>query len=152
VQAARTLPFTFVLTARAENLINGRPDLNDTIRRLQAFAAAGADVLYAPGLTSRDDIAAVVKAVAPKPVNVVMGLSGPRFSLDELASLGVKRVSLGSSLARAAYGAFLEAAREIRDTGTFTFAARAAPYAELNDMFKRSLPERQASIRRDEPD
>jgi 2-methylisocitrate lyase-like PEP mutase family enzyme len=139
VQAARALPFPFVLTARAENLINGRPDLRDTIRRLEAFAAAGADVLYAPGLTSRDDIAAVVKAVAPKPVNVVMGLSGPRFSLDELAALGVKRVSLGSSLARAAFGAFLEAAREIRDKGTFTFAARAAPYAALNDMFKRSL-------------
>ncbi len=138
VQAARALPFPFVLTARAENLINGRPDLNDTIRRLEAFAAAGADVLYAPGLKNRDDIAAVVKAVAPKPVNVVMGLSGPRFSLDELASLGVKRVSLGSSLARAAYGAFLDAAREIRDTGTFDFAARAAPYAALNDMFKRS--------------
>jgi 2-methylisocitrate lyase-like PEP mutase family enzyme len=145
VQAARALPFPFVLTARAENLINGRPDLKDTIRRLEAFAAAGADVLYAPGLTSRDDIAAVVKAVAPKPVNVVMGLSGPRFSLDELASLGVKRVSLGSSLARAAYGAFLEAAREIRDKGTFTFAARAAPYAALNDMFKRSLPESQGT-------
>jgi 2-methylisocitrate lyase-like PEP mutase family enzyme len=141
VQAARALPFPFVLTARAENLINGRPDLKDTIRRLEAFAAAGADVLYAPGLTSRDDIAAVVKAVAPKPVNVVMGLSGPRFSLEELASLGVKRVSLGSSLARAAYGAFLDAAREIRDKGTFTFAARAAPYAALNDMFKRSSPE-----------
>ena len=141
VQAARALPFPFVLTARAENLINRRPDLKDTIRRLEAFAAAGADVLYAPGLTSRDDIAAVVKAVAPKPVNVVMGLSGPRFSLDELASLGVKRVSLGSSLARTAYGAFLEAAREIRDKGTFTFAARAAPYAALNDMFKRSLSE-----------
>ena len=141
VQAARALPFPFMLTARAENLINGRPDLKDTIRRLEAFAAAGADVLYAPGLTSRDDIAAVVNAVAPKPVNVVMGLSGPRFSLDELASLGVKRVSLGSSLARAAYGAFLDAAREIRDKGTFTFAARAAPYAALNDMFKRSSPE-----------
>ncbi|HXU56656.1 MAG TPA: isocitrate lyase/phosphoenolpyruvate mutase family protein [Casimicrobiaceae bacterium] len=136
VQAARALLFPFVLTARAENLINGRPDLNDTIHRLEAFAAAGADVLYAPGLKSRDDIAAVVKAVAPKPVNVVMGLSGPRFSLDELAALGVKRVSLGSSLARAAYGAFLDAAREIRDAGTFTFAARAAPYAALNDMFK----------------
>lgn len=141
VQAARALAFPFVLTARAENLINGRPDLNDTIRRLEAFAAAGADVLYAPGLKSRDDIAAVVKAVAPKPVNVVMGLSGPRFSLDELAALGVKRVSLGSSLARAAYGAFLDAAREIRDTGTFDFAARAAPYAALNDMFKRSSAE-----------
>jgi 2-methylisocitrate lyase-like PEP mutase family enzyme len=141
VQAARALPFPFVLTARAENLINGRPDLSDTIRRLEAFAAAGADVLYAPGLKSRDDIAAVVNAVAPKPVNVVMGLSGPRFSLDELASLGVKRVSLGSSLARAAYGAFLDAAREIRDTGTFGFAARAAPYAALNEIFKRPSAE-----------
>jgi 2-methylisocitrate lyase-like PEP mutase family enzyme len=151
VAAARALPFPFVLTARAENLINGRPDLNDTIRRLEAFAAAGADVLYAPGLKSREDIAAVVKAVAPKPVNVVMGLSGPRFSLDELASLGVKRVSLGSSLARAAYGAFLDAAREIRDTGTFDFAARAAPYAALNDMFKRS-PETDESTPRDELD
>jgi 2-methylisocitrate lyase-like PEP mutase family enzyme len=152
VQATRALPFPFVLTARAENLINGRPDLNDTIRRLEAFAGAGADVLYAPGLSSRDDIAAVVKAVAPKPVNVVMGLSGPRFSLDELASLGVKRVSLGSSLARAAYGAFLEAAREIRDTGTFTFATHVAPYAALNDMFKRAPYESRASIRHDEPD
>lgn len=137
VQAARGLPFPFTLTARAENLINGRPDLKDTIRRLEAFAVAGADVLYAPGLRTRDDIAAVVRAVAPKPVNVVMGLSGPQFSLQELAALGVKRVSLGSSLARAAYGAFLDAAREIRDSGTFTFAKRAAPYAELNEMFKR---------------
>jgi 2-methylisocitrate lyase-like PEP mutase family enzyme len=151
VHAARALRFPFVLTARAENLINGRPDLNDTIRRLEAFAAAGADVLYAPGLKSREDIAAVVKAVAPKPVNVVMGLSGPRFSLDELASLGVKRVSLGSSLARAAYGAFLEAAREIRDKGTFAFAARAAPYAALNDMFKRSA-ETHATMPRNEFD
>lgn len=145
VRAARALPFRFVLTARAENLINGRPDLNDTIRRLQAFADAGADVLYAPGLTTRDDIAAVVKAVAPKPVNVVMGLSGAAFSLDELAALGVKRVSLGSSLARAAYGAFLKAAREVHDTGTFTFAQQAAPYAALNDMFRRSRSQDVAS-------
>ncbi|HEX3632390.1 MAG TPA: isocitrate lyase/phosphoenolpyruvate mutase family protein [Casimicrobiaceae bacterium] len=151
VQAARALPFPFVLTARAENLINGRPDLSDTIRRLEAFATAGADVLYAPGLRNRDDIATVVKAVAPKPVNVVMGLSGPSFSLDELAALGVKRVSLGSSLARAAYGAFLDAAREIRATGTFTFAARAAPYAALNDMFRRLSHPSQPAIRGDEP-
>ena len=119
------MPFPFTLTARAENLINGRPDLKDTIARLEAFAAAGADVLYAPGLAQAADIAAVVKAVAPKPVNVVMGLSGGSFSLDELADLGVKRVSLGSSLARAAYGAFLDAAREVRDNGTFGFAQRA---------------------------
>jgi 2-methylisocitrate lyase-like PEP mutase family enzyme len=138
VRAARAVPFPFVLTARAENLINGRPDLKDTIRRLQAFADAGANVLYAPGLTHRDEIATVVRAVAPKPVNVVMGLSGAQFSLDELADLGVKRVSLGSSLARAAYGAFLRAAREVRETGTFTFARQAAPYAALNDMFKHS--------------
>ena len=137
VQAACGLPFPFTLTARAENLINGRPDLKDTIARLEAFAAAGADVLYAPGLAQAADIAAVVKAVAPKPVNVVMGLSGGSFSLDELADLGVKRVSLGSSLARAAYGAFLDAAREVRDNGTFGFAQRAAPYAALNDMFRR---------------
>jgi 2-methylisocitrate lyase-like PEP mutase family enzyme len=136
VQAARALPFPFVLTARAENFINGRPDLADTVRRLEAFAAAGADVLYAPGLKSRAHIEAVVKAVAPKPVNVVMGLSGAAFSLDELGGLGVKRVSLGSSLARAAYGAFLSAAREIRAQRTFTFADTAIPYAEINAMFK----------------
>ncbi len=137
VKAARSLPFPFVLTARAENLINGRPDLQDTIRRLVAFANAGADVLYAPGLKTREEIEAVVRAVAPKPVNVVMGLSGPSFSLDVLASLGVKRVSLGSSLARAAYGAFLQAAREVKQRGTFDFARKAVPYAEINAMFKR---------------
>jgi 2-methylisocitrate lyase-like PEP mutase family enzyme len=136
VKAARFLPFPFVLTARAENLINGRPDLPDTIRRLVAFADAGADVLYAPGLKTQEEIEAVVRAVAPKPVNVVMGLSGPSLSLDALASLGVKRVSLGSSLARVAYGAFLQAAREVRDKGTFDFARNAVPYAEINAMFK----------------
>ena len=137
VKAARALPFPFVLTARAENLISGRPDLADTIRRLQAFAEAGADVLYAPGLRSRDDIASVVKAVAPKPVNVIMGLSGACFSLAELEAIGVKRVSVGSALARAAYGAFLAASREIRERGTFAFADHAASYADLNAMFRR---------------
>ena len=137
VRAARALPFPFMLTARAENLINGRPDLADTIRRLQAFAEAGADVLYAPGLRTREDIASVVAAVGPKPLNVIMGLSGAAFSLSELAALGVKRVSVGSALARAAYGAFLAAGREIRDRGTFTFADQAAPYKDLNAMFRR---------------
>jgi 2-methylisocitrate lyase-like PEP mutase family enzyme len=136
VDAARSLPFPFTLTARAENLINGRPDLDDTIRRLVAFAEAGADVLYAPGLKAREEIGAVVRAVAPKAVNVVMGFSGPALSLDVLASLGVKRVSLGSSLARAAYGAFLRAAREVKQQGTFDFAREAVPYAEINAMFK----------------
>ena len=142
VRAARSLAFPFVLTARAENLIHGRPDLQDTIRRLVAFAEAGADVLFAPGLKTREEVDAVVRAVAPKPVNVIMGLSGPSFSLDALASLGVKRVSLGSSLARAAYGAFLRAAREIAQTGTFEFARDAIPYAEINAMFKTRRGER----------
>ena len=136
VRAARALPFPFVLTARAENLLNGRPDLPDTIRRLEAFARAGADVLYAPGVKTRDEIDAVVRAVAPKPVNVLMGLAGAQLSLDQLAALGVKRVSLGSSLARAAYGAFLRAAQEVRGQGTFAFAEQAVPFAEINAMFK----------------
>ena len=136
VGAARSLSFPFVLTARAENLIHGRPDLPDTIRRLEAFAEAGADVLYAPGLKTREEIDAVVRAVAPKPVNVIMGLAGAALSLDELANLGVKRVSVGSSLARAAYGAFLRAAREIKQNGTFGYAREAVPFAEINAMFK----------------
>jgi 2-methylisocitrate lyase-like PEP mutase family enzyme len=130
------LTFPFVLTARAENFLHGRPDLKDTIRRLEAFADAGADVLYAPGLKTREEIGAVVKAVAPKPVNIVMGLVGGSLSLDELADLGVKRVSVGSALARAAYGAFLSAAEEIRREGAFTFAEKAVPFAKINAIFK----------------
>jgi len=137
VRAARSLPIPFVLTARAENFLHGRPDLEDTIRRLVAFAEAGADVLYAPGLRTREAIAAVVRAVAPKPVNVIMGLSGVTLSLDELRELGVKRVSLGSSLARAAYGAFINAAREVKEKGTFDFAKTAVPYAELQKLLSR---------------
>lgn len=137
VRAARSLPFPFMLTARAENFLHRRLDLADTIRRIEAFAEAGADVLYAPGLRTREHVEAVVKAVAPKPVNVIAGIAGASFSLDELAALGVKRVSPGSALARAAYGAFLRAAQEIRDKGTFTFAREAVPFAEMNAMFRR---------------
>jgi len=135
VAAARSLPFPFTLTARAENLIHGRPDLNDTIRRLEAFAAAGADVLYAPGLRSLEEIESVVKAVAPKPVNVLMGLSGVKITVSQLADLGVKRISIGSALARAAYGSFLRSAREISEQGTFAFAEEAVPYASFNALF-----------------
>jgi 2-methylisocitrate lyase-like PEP mutase family enzyme len=135
VKAARSLPFPFTFTARAENLIHGRPDLDDTIRRLVAFAEAGADVLFAPGLTTVEEITAVVRAVAPKPVNVVMGLSKGDFTLEQLAALGVKRVSLGSTLSRAAYGPFWEAAREIRDHGSFGFAKGITPYAEFQKLF-----------------
>ena len=136
VEAVRALPFTFTLTARAENYLVGRKDLPDTIRRLEAYQDAGADVLYAPGLTSREEIAAVVGSV-DRPVNVVMGLGGAAFSLAELSALGVKRVSVGSALARAALGAFLRASREMREHGTFTFAQSAASYADLNAMFRR---------------
>lgn len=135
VAAARSLPFPFTLCARAENFLHGRPDLADTIRRLQAYAEAGADVLYAPGLRSREEIAAVVRAVAPKPVNVLMGLASATFTVTELSELGVKRISLGSSLARAAFGAFLRAAEEVRHHGSFGFAEQAEPFARINELF-----------------
>jgi 2-methylisocitrate lyase-like PEP mutase family enzyme len=133
-ETVHALPFPFTLTARAENFLVGRKDLGDAIQRLQAYQAAGADVLYAPGLTNRDDIATLVKFV-DRPVNVVMGLAGARFSLAELGALGVKRVSIGSALARAAFGAFIEAAKEMREHGTFAFADRAIGYGELGAMF-----------------
>jgi 2-methylisocitrate lyase-like PEP mutase family enzyme len=134
VEAARALPFPFTLTARAENYLHGRGDLKDTIARLQSYQEAGADVLYAPGLASKDDIAAVVRSV-DRPVNVVMGLEGVQLSLAELSALGVKRVSVGSALARTALGAFLRAARELHDAGTFTFAKDAAAPRELSAIF-----------------
>lgn len=134
VEAARALPFHFMVTARSENYLVGRPDLNDTIQRLQAYQEVGADVLFAPGLRTRDDIAAVVSSV-DRPVNVVMGLQGVPLSLADLAEIGVKRVSVGSALTRAAFGAFLRAAREMRERGTFTFAAEAVSYHDLTAMF-----------------
>jgi len=133
-EAARHLPFPFTLTARAENYLAGRPDLSDTIKRLQAYQTAGADVLYAPGLASKDDIAAVVNSV-DRPVNVVMGLEGVQLSMPALSALGVRRISVGSALSRAALGAFLRAAREMREHDTFSFANEAVTYRELNAMF-----------------
>ncbi|HEY4334369.1 MAG TPA: isocitrate lyase/phosphoenolpyruvate mutase family protein [Puia sp.] len=135
VKAARSLSFPFALAARTENFLHGRPDLEDTIRRLQAFAEAGADVLFAPGLTTAEEISAVVRAVAPKPVNVVMGLSKGDFTLEQLAALGVRRVSLGSTLARAAYGPFWQAAMEIKEKGSFGFAKTLTPYADFQKLF-----------------
>jgi len=138
VKAARSLPFHFTLTARAENLIYGHVDLKDTIRRLEAYADAGADVLFAPGLKTKKDIAAVVKAVSPKPVNVVIGLGSADIFLNEFADLGVKRISLGSTLARVAYGAFFRANEAILQKGSFTFANEAAlTYTDLNSIFKK---------------
>jgi len=126
-----------LLTARADNFLYGRPDLDDTIRRLQAFAAAGADVLYAPGLRDLEAIRAVCAAVS-KPVNVVMGLSGPAFSVAQLREAGVKRISVGGSFARAALGAFMRAAQEVKDHGTFTYAADALPDAKAASYMRTS--------------
>jgi 2-methylisocitrate lyase-like PEP mutase family enzyme len=131
VQAARDLPFPFTLTARAENFLFSRPDLHDTVARLQAFEAAGADVLYAPGLPNLDTIREVCSAVS-RPVNVVVGLDGKNFTVAELADAGVKRISLGSTLARAALGGLVRAAREIRDYRSFGFVDDALPFAEAN--------------------
>ena len=135
VEVTKALPFPFMLTARCENYLVGRADLNDTIARLQAYQEAGAQVLYAPGLSTKEDIAAVVASV-DRPVNVLMPLQGVRFNLAELSELGVKRVSVGSALSRAALGAFLRAAREMKQNGTFTFADDAVPYAEVGPMFE----------------
>jgi len=136
VEAARALPFPFVVVGRAENFLHGRPDLDDTIRRLQAFEAVGAEALYAPGLTDAADIRAVCAAVTG-PVNVLMGSKGAPYSVAELAALGVRRISVGSALSRAALGSFLAAAREMREHGTFRFAEQALPYADANDLMAR---------------
>jgi 2-methylisocitrate lyase-like PEP mutase family enzyme len=124
-----------LLTGRSEGFIVRRPDLGETIRRLTAYAEAGADCLYAPGLRTRDDIAVVVAAVAPKPVNVLVG--SDFITVSELADLGVRRISVGGALARAAWGGFLEAAREIAERGTFTRLARGVPFAEIDGTFAR---------------
>jgi 2-methylisocitrate lyase-like PEP mutase family enzyme len=135
-EAARALPCPFVLVGRAENFLHGRPDLDDTIRRLQAFAAAGADALYAPGLIHAEDIRTLCAAVN-KPVNMVMGLNRAAFSVAELAALGVRRISVGSALSRVALAAMVRAAREMREHGTFALMQEALPYAELNDLMRR---------------
>ncbi len=143
-EAAQALPFDFTLTARCENYLIGNPDLDDTIRRLCAYQEAGADVLYAPGLSTRADIDAVVRSV-DRPVNVVVGLVGTPFSLADLQELGVRRVSLGSTLSRAALGAFMRAGREIRDHGTFEFAAEAMKYSEINSFLSKDDAEKGSS-------
>jgi 2-methylisocitrate lyase-like PEP mutase family enzyme len=131
VAAARSLPFPFVLTARAENFLRGRADLRDTIARLQAFEAAGADVLFAPNLPDIASIRTVCAAVS-RPVNVIVGAKGQCFSVAELAAAGVRRVSLGPTLLRAAMTGFLQSAREIRKHGTFAFVEDTVSFGELN--------------------
>ncbi len=133
-EASRALCFTFTLTARAENYLFGRPNLSDTILRLQAYQEAGADVLYAPGLTSKEDIAAVVSSV-DRPVNVLAGMPGMQLNHTDLSAIGVRRISVGSALARAALGAVLRAAQEMLEQGSFTYAHQAASSRDLNAIF-----------------
>jgi 2-methylisocitrate lyase-like PEP mutase family enzyme len=124
-----------VLTGRAECFLVGHPDpLRESLRRLEAYAAAGADCLYAPGLRTREEVAAVVKAVAPKPVNVLV--SAPGFTVRELEDLGVRRISVGGALARAAWGGLMRAAEEMAGQGTFRALGEAAPFARLNRLFR----------------
>jgi 2-methylisocitrate lyase-like PEP mutase family enzyme len=132
--AARSLGFPFTLTARAENHLYGRPDIRDTIRRLQAFQEAGADVLFAPGIKTKDDIRLILSAI-DRPLNVLAGLPGMSLSVSDLQELGVTRISLGGSLARAAYGALFRAVNEIQTRGTFDFTAEAASRQDLEGIF-----------------
>jgi 2-methylisocitrate lyase-like PEP mutase family enzyme len=133
VEGGGGVTFPFILTARAENFLWGRPDLADTIRRLQAFQEAGADVLYAPGLKTREEIATLIRAV-DRPVNVLAGIPGA-LGVAELAEIGVRRISIGGSLARAALGAVLKAGHEMRESGSFGFAGTAPSGREINGLF-----------------
>lgn len=133
-----------LLTARTEGFIRGRPDLAETIRRLKAFSDAGADCLYAPGIKTREEITAVVQAVAPKPVNLLIGWAGD-LTVDEIASLGVRRISVGGALARAAWGGFIRAARQIALGGSFAGFCDAVPAADLNTLFRSEHKQRPAS-------
>jgi len=134
-RVAHSLPFPFTFTARAENYLHGRPDLDDTIRRLQAFAAAGADVLYAPGLRDLETIRRLVAAVQ-KPVNVVMSSADPEITAAQLAEVGVKRISVGGALYRLGFAAVREAAIAMRDTGSFRWVRDTLPGGDLKAIFR----------------
>ncbi|MGY4178067.1 2-methylisocitrate lyase-like PEP mutase family enzyme [Bradyrhizobium sp. USDA 4518] len=134
VEAARALPFPFTLTARAENFLHGHKDLDDTIKRLQAFEAAGADVLYSPGLYDLATIKTVVSSIN-KPFNLVMGFADPTLTVEQLAAAGVKRISVGGAMQRHALAAFLRCAREMKDNGAFSFVRDMAPVKEVRAAF-----------------
>jgi len=135
VEAARSLPFAFTLTARTENFLRGNPNLDDTIARLKSFESAGAGVLFAPGLPTLDAIRAVCQAVT-KPVNFMIGIRGQSFTVADLTAAGVRRISLATSLYRSAMSGLLEAAREVKERGTFTYVERAVTTAELVRYFE----------------
>jgi 2-methylisocitrate lyase-like PEP mutase family enzyme len=134
VEVARSLPFPFTLTARAENFLHGRPDLDDTIKRLQAFEAVGADVLYSPGLYDLATIKTVVSSLK-KPFNLVMGFADPTLTLPQLSAAGVKRISVGGAMERYALAAFLKCAREMKDQGSFTYVREIAQMKDVREAF-----------------
>ena len=140
VEAARALPFPFTLTARAENFLHGRKDLDDTIKRLQAFEAAGADVLYSPGLYDIGTIKTVVSAVK-RPFNLVMGFADPTLTVEQLSAAGVKRISVGGAMERHALNAFLRCAREMKDQDAFTFVRDMAPVKDVREAFAAATAE-----------
>jgi len=135
VQAARALPFPFTLTARAENYLRGNSNLDDTIKRLQAFEKAGADVLFAPGLPDLEAVRTVCAAVS-KPFNFMVGIKGKSFTVAELTAAGVKRISLATSLYREAMSGLVNAAREVKDKGTFGYLDRSLTTPELNNFMQ----------------
>ncbi|HWG35567.1 MAG TPA: isocitrate lyase/phosphoenolpyruvate mutase family protein [Gemmatimonadaceae bacterium] len=137
VEEVRKLPFPFMLTARAENYLHGRKDLADTIKRLQAFQEAGADVLYAPGMTDVADIATMIRSV-DRPVNVLAGMQGVHFDVDGLSRIGVKRISVGGALTRIAFAAVVRAAREMKEHGTFTFVDEPITSREIAALIGRA--------------
>ena len=139
VEAARSLPGDFVLTARCEKFSYGQGDLDVVIDRLSAYADAGADAIYAPELPGLEGIRAVTDAI-DCPLNVVMGMPGPVYSIDELADVGVKRISVGSAMFRLAYGSLLQASEEILEQGTFTYSHEAVGFSRLNRVFKDAKP------------
>lgn len=139
VEVARALPFPFTLTARAENFLHGRKDIDDTVRRLQAFEAAGADVLYSPGLYDLATIMTVVSSLS-KPFNHVMGFADPTLTVAQLSAAGVKRISVGGAMSRYALAAFLNCAREMKDKGSFTYVRDMAPVGELRAAFAAVTP------------
>ena len=134
VAAARGVGRAFTLTARAENYLHGRKDLKDTIARLQAYQEAGADVLYAPGLASIEDVRTLIAEV-DRPVNVLAGMQGTTFTVADLTSVGTKRISVGGALSRVALAAVVRAAREMSDDGTFTFVNEPITSREIGEMF-----------------
>ncbi|MEY9886327.1 oxaloacetate decarboxylase [Bradyrhizobium sp. USDA 329] len=139
VEVARALPIPFTLTARAENFLHGRKDVDDTIRRLQAFQAAGADVLYAPGLYDIATIRTVVSSLG-KPFNHVMGFADPTLTVAQLSAAGVRRISVGGAMSRYALAAFMTCAREMKDKGSFTYVREMAAVGELRAAFAAVSP------------